>query len=111
MKYLSLLVSTLVCAPGFAPGLALAQTPPTPPTSPIVASVMEPTTPVPTLVYRSVFATTPTGVATESLDWKTANAVVGQFKNGYRDILKWEESEDGQKAGAGAPIESVRQKP
>lgn len=104
MKYLSLLVSTLVCAPG----LALAQTPRA---LPIVTSVVEPTAPVPTVVYRSVFETTPTGVETESLDWKAANAAVGQFKNGYRDILKWEESEAGQKAGASAPVEPMRPKP
>ena len=104
MKYLSLLVSTFMCAPG----LALAQTPPA---LPITVSVVEPSAPVPTVMYRSVFATTPTGVETESLDWKAANAAVGQFKNGYRDILKWEESEAGQKAGAGAPIEPMRPKP
>ena len=108
MKYSSLLVGTLVCVPGFAPVLALAQTPPAPPIS---ASVVEPAAPVPTVVYRSVFTTMPTGVETESLDWRAANAAVGQFKNGYRDILKWEESEAGQKAGASAPVEPMRPKP
>jgi len=97
LKYLSLLIGTLV----FAPGLTLAQTLSAPTT---VASVLEPTTSVPSVVYRSVFVTMPTGVETESLDWRAANAAVGQFKNGYRDILKWEESEAGQKADANEPM-------
>jgi hypothetical protein len=108
LKYSSLLVSALVYVHGLAPGLALAQTPSRPPK---VAAIVEPTTPVPTVVYRSVFATTPTGVETGSLDWKAANAAVGQFQNGYRDIIKWEESEAGQKAGTGASVEPMRSKP
>ena len=33
------------------------------------------------------------GVETKSMDWKKANAEVGQFKRGHVDILKWEESQ------------------
>lgn len=52
--------------------------------------VVSPTAPVPAVLYRSVFVDTPTGVETEELDWKKANAEVGQFKRGHVDILQWE---------------------
>jgi hypothetical protein len=48
---------------------------------------------VPPVLYRSVFVDTPTGVETESLDWRRANADVGQFKRGHVDVLKWEEEQ------------------
>lgn len=47
-------------------------------------------TPVPAVVYRSVFADLPQGVEDTVLDWKAANAAVGQFKRGHADLLKWE---------------------
>ena len=46
--------------------------------------------PVPRVLYRSVFADTPKGVETDALDWKSANAEVGQLTRGHVDILKWE---------------------
>ena len=46
--------------------------------------------PVPAVAYRSVFTDTPKGVEAETLDWKAANAAVGQFTRGHVDILKWE---------------------
>ena len=52
--------------------------------------VVNPTASVPAVLYRSVFADTPKGVETEELDWKKANADVGQFKRGHVDILQWE---------------------
>ncbi|MEO6626286.1 MAG: hypothetical protein ABIN37_15855, partial [Burkholderiaceae bacterium] len=48
---------------------------------------------VPAVLYRSVFVDTPKGVETEELDWKKANADVGQFKRGHVDVLKWEEEQ------------------
>ena len=48
---------------------------------------------VPPVLYRSVFVDTPVGVETETLDWKRANADVGQFKRGHIDLLKWEEEQ------------------
>lgn len=48
---------------------------------------------VPPVLYRSVFVDTPTGVEAETLDWKRANADVGQFKRGHIDVLKWEEEQ------------------
>ncbi len=53
-------------------------------------SVTDAAAAVPAVLYRSVFADTPVGVEKESVDWKAANAEVGQFKNGHIDILKWE---------------------
>ncbi len=50
-------------------------------------------TPVPPVVYRSVFADLPQGVESTTLDWKTANATVGQFKRGHADLLKWEQQQ------------------
>lgn len=46
--------------------------------------------PVPTVLYRSVFADTPKGVEAETLDWRVANAEVGKNLRGHMDILKWE---------------------
>ena len=62
---------------------------------------------VPPVLYRSVFVDTPTGVETESVDWKRANADVGQFKRGHIDVLKWEEEQAARRkampAGAAQP--------
>ncbi len=44
----------------------------------------------PSVLYRSVFADTPKGVETGSLDWRAANAEVGKNLRGHIDILKWE---------------------
>lgn len=65
-------------------------TPPAPPTRNELA-VVDPALAVPAVLYRSVFADTPTGVETEEVDWGKANADVGQFKRGHVDILKWED--------------------
>ena len=66
--------------------------PPTPAAAP-EANVADASAFVPSVLYRSVFADTPKGVETETLDWKKANADVGQFKRGHVDILKWEASQ------------------
>ena len=50
-------------------------------------------TPVPPVVFKSVFSDLPKGVETTTLDWKAANANVGQFKRGYADLLKWEQEQ------------------
>ena len=50
-------------------------------------------TPVQPVVFKSVFADLPKGVETTILDWKAANANVGQFKRGYVDLLKWEQEQ------------------
>ena len=58
--------------------------------SPSTGQLVNPAAPVPAVLYRSVFADTPTGVETEQADWKKANAEVGQFTRGHIDVLKWE---------------------
>jgi hypothetical protein len=53
-------------------------------------SASSPTTPVPSVDYRSPFQDIPKGIETSVVDWKTSNATVGQFKRGHADLLKWE---------------------
>ena len=60
---------------------------------PVIANAQSPTDPAtaaPPVPYRSVFTDTPKGVEKDTLDWKAANAQVGQFLRGHIDILKWE---------------------
>jgi hypothetical protein len=59
-------------------------------------SPADPSVPVPTVAYRSVFADTPTGVETRSLDWKRAHADVAQFPRGHADVLQWERARPAQ---------------
>lgn len=60
-------------------------------------------TPVPPVAYRSVFADLPEGVESTMLDWKAANAHVGQFKRGYADLLKWEKEQAAKARAVPAP--------
>lgn len=54
--------------------------------------------------YRSVFDGLPTGVEEDTVDWRKANADVGQFPRGHIDLLKWEEGQAGAApARAAAP--------
>lgn len=62
------------------------------------SSAADPAIAVPAVRYRSVFADMPKGVETDALDWKAANAEVGQFVRGHIDILKWEAAQDKAKA-------------
>ena len=89
MKSLFLLISAFAAVPGWVsaqPGAA------------------DPAAQVPAVVYRSVFADTPTGVEMESTDWKAANGAVGQFTNGHVDILKWEAAQEKKKGQAPMPM-------
>lgn len=67
-------------------------------------------TPVPPVAYRSVFADLPQGVESTTLDWKAANATVGQFKRGHADLLKWEQ-EQAAKGRTVLPKPAVGEKP
>ena len=69
-------------------------------------AVANPGVPVPAVSYKSVFANVPTGVETQSVNWKAANAEVGQFTRGHVDILKWEQGQAGAKADARGPLPS-----
>jgi hypothetical protein len=59
----------------------------------VAVAVADPKADVPAVVYESVFRQSPTGVETQSVDWKKANADVAQFPRGHVDILKWEEAQ------------------
>lgn len=50
-------------------------------------------TPVPPALFHSAFSGVPAGVEQTSVDWKKANADVGQFKRGHADLLKWEQEQ------------------
>ena len=82
MNQFQLMVTAIFSSLSFAPASTLAQAP-----------VTDPGAAVPPVVYQSVFNQSPTGVETKSVDWKKANAEVGQFKRGHVDILKWDESQ------------------
>ena len=82
MNQFPMMATAIFSSITFAPASALAQ-----------ATVVDPGASVPPVVYQSVFNQSPTGVETKSVDWKKANAEVGQFKRGHVDILKWEESQ------------------
>ena len=86
---LALLVAlALPAAASLAPTQA-ADLYPTPDPQPTTQAA-SPDTPVPPALYRSAFAHLPTGVEQRSVDWKAANAIVGQFPRGHADLLKWE---------------------
>ncbi len=73
---------------------------------PVAANAQSPADPavaVPSVPYRSAFTDTPRGVETGSLDWKAANAQVGQFLRGHVDILKWEAAQRKAPAPANPP--------
>lgn len=60
-------------------------------------------TSVPPALYRSAFDGVPLGVEQQQLNWKQANANVGQFKRGYPDLLKWEQEQTKQAASKTSP--------
>ena len=62
-------------------------------------------TPVQPALFRSAFTGVPAGVEQTRVDWKKANADVGQFKRGHADLLKWEQEQAkaAQPASASTP--------
>jgi hypothetical protein len=58
-----------------------------------VEDIVNPLAFVPAVRYRSVFKDIPTGAEMDEVDWKKANAEVGQFQRGHIDILRWESSQ------------------
>lgn len=77
------------------PASLWAQTPIPPQDAQDTLSAAQASTPVPALLYRSVFTDLPKGVETDAQDWKAANAAVGQFRRGHLDLLKWERAQSG----------------
>ena len=95
MNQLSRMAAAIFSSLTFASASAMAQ-----------AAVSDPGASVPPVVYQSVFNQSPTGVETKSVDWKKANAEVGQFKRGHVDILKWDESQPKDKPADKPPVQS-----
>ena len=75
------------------------------------ATVADPSVRVPPVSYRSVFQDTPGGVETRSVDWKAANAEVGQFTRGHADLVKWEADQAGKKPAAAMPAHAPASHP
>ena len=61
--------------------------------SALTLQASQPSSPVAPVAYRSVFADLPQGLEQTPIDWKAANASVGQFKRGHADLLKWEQDQ------------------
>lgn len=90
------LLWTIAAQPGLAQAVGSV---PLNPTATLQAS--QPGSPVAPVAYRSAFADLPQGLEQPPVDWKAANAAVGQFKRGHADLLKWEQ-EQPRKPGAPA---------
>ncbi len=76
------------------PAAASSQSAPYPELDPrATLQAADPDTLVPPALYRSVLADLPVGVEQTRVDWKKANADVGQFKRGHADLLKWEQEQ------------------
>lgn len=73
------------------------------PLTALAADAADPAAPVPRTEYRCAFAGTPRGVEEGSVEWKQANAEVGQFPRGHADLLKWEEAQGVQRGAATQP--------
>ena len=69
----------------------------------LAADAADPAAPVPRTEYRCAFESTPRGVEEGSVEWKQANAEVGQFPRGHVDLLKWEEAQGVQGGSATQP--------
>jgi hypothetical protein len=78
-----------------------------PPLAAWAADPADPAVAVPRVEYRSVFEGVPAGVEEQTIDWKKANAEVGQFPRGHIDLLKWEEAQGGKAAAPAAPPASA----
>lgn len=62
----------------------------------------DPALPAPPLRYQSAFGDAG-GVEPGSTDWKKANADVGEFRQGFVDILKWEAAQEAARGAPAAP--------
>lgn len=61
-------------------------------TAPTLQAVSAATPALP-VAYTSAFADLPWGLDIKPIDWKAANATVGQFPRGHADLLRWEQSQ------------------
>ncbi|MBU0588889.1 MAG: hypothetical protein KJ852_09165 [Gammaproteobacteria bacterium] len=102
MKTPKLLACALLAATGLANlPQASAQTPPPEPPAPATPLMPHPADPqarVAPPVYLSPYAAPAPEADNAPMDWRQANAEVGQFRRGHIDILKWEASQEAPKA-------------
>lgn len=49
--------------------------------------------PVPAIAYQPLEPVGASALVQELQDWKAANAAVGQYPRGHRDIVKWEKAQ------------------
>jgi len=49
--------------------------------------------PVPVIAYQPLEPVGASALVQELQDWKAANAAVGQYPRGHRDIVKWEKAQ------------------
>jgi len=87
----------------FAPLLGAAQT-----VQQQAAAAATADVPVPVVVYRPLEPAGASVLVQEVQDWKAANATVGQYPRGHRDIVKWEKAQPPSPAAATPPQEAVR---
>lgn len=64
--------------------------------------------PVPAIVYRPLEPAGASALVQELQDWKAANAAVGQYPRGHRDIVKWEKAQPPTPAAATPPQEAAQ---
>lgn len=57
------------------------------------ATAATPELPVPAVSYRPLEPAGASALVQELEDWKAANAAVGQYPRGHRDIIKWERAQ------------------
>lgn len=58
--------------------------------------------------YRPMAPAGASARVTEPDDWKAANALVGQYPRGHRDIVRWEKAQAAVPAPAKSPQEPTR---
>ncbi len=71
------------------------------------AQAARPEAAVPPVPYQAMTPAGFSGLASDAVDWKAANAEVGQFRRGHRDIVRWEKDRAAAPA-APAPAEPKR---
>ncbi len=64
--------------------------------------------PVPAIVYQPLEPAGASALVQEGQDWKAANAAVGQYPRGHRDIVKWEKAQPPAPAAAMPAQEAPR---
>jgi len=72
------------------------------------AMAANPDTGAPPVPYQPMSPAGASAAVVEPEDWKAANATVGQYPRGHRDIVKWEKSQVPVQPAATPPEEPLR---